>query len=82
MPPTEYVINEGHHNDTNGVTDLNSKAAGKSEQNEAMEPSNIQNKFDLSKDQESPDLNNEITETPTNETAFTGNYYYYYYCTV
>ena len=39
-------------------------------------PSNVQNKFDLSKDQESPDLNNEITETPTNETAFTGNYYY------
>ena len=78
MPPTEYVINEGHHNDTNGVTDLNSKVAGKSEQNEAMEPSNVQNKFDLSKDQESPVLNNEITETPTNETTFTGNYY----CTV
>ena len=82
MPPTEYITNEGHHNDTNGVTDLNSEVAGKLEQNEAMEPSNIQNKFDLSKDQESLDLNNEITETPTNETAFTGNYYYYCYCTV
>ena len=82
MPPIEYITNEGHHNDTNGVTDLNSKAAGKSEQNEAMEPSNIQNKFDLSKDQESLDLNNEITETPINETPFTGNHYYYYYCTV
>ena len=79
MPPTEYVTEEGHHNSTNGVTDLNSEVAGKSEQNEEKEPSNVQNKIDLSKDEESPDLNNEITETPINETTFTGNYYY---CTV
>ena len=43
-----------------------------------MEPNNsIQDKIDLSKAEESTDLNNEIAETPTNitdnETTFTGN---------
>lgn len=39
------------------------------DQSEAMEPNNsIQNKIDLSKAEESIDLNNEIAETPTNIT--------------
>ncbi len=84
ISPTEYLTDEGLHS---GTTDVNSEVNGKLDQNGGMEPSDTQNKIDLSKDEESTDLNNEITDTPTNitdnETTFTGiNYNIIVLCVV
>ena len=77
VPATDYLAEEGHHNGTNGDTDLNNETTGKLDQSVATEQSDVQSKVDLSKAEESTKLNNEIAEPPTNitdnETTFTGN---------